>query len=271
MVLVNGIPQKFVSASDRGLNYGDGLFESMVVIDDQIRFFNTHLERLKVGCEKLAIPIPTRTEIESDLSKLSAAESGSTFVFKVLITRGESGRGYLADIDSSTTRVSSRHPLSADFSKYWDHGLNMHICETRLAINPTLAGIKHANRLEQVLASMERIDTEFDEGLMLSMGDEVVEGTKSNIFWQKGGQYFTPDLKQSGVVGVGRTKVIEMLEQNNKVVNIGSYSVADVHAADLVFMTNSTMLIAQVRRLEGTKWLENPLIKELRQTLVSNT
>jgi len=275
MVLVNGKPADSINTSDRGLNYGDGLFETMVVVDGRVRFFDEHLTRLQEGCQRLAIPMPRTDAIAADLATLVAAQSEAAFVFKVLLTRGLSGRGYLPSKESTTTRVSSRHKLPPDLSELWQNGLVVHVCKARLAINPILAGLKHTNRLEQVLGSIERVDTQYNEGLMLSTENLVVEGTKSNIFWRTGGEFFTPSLENSGVAGVSRAKVIELLEDDKQKVNIGDYSLAEVHSADLVFMTNSTMLVAQVVRLqagaelEDTIWKKHLLIEELRQSMAN--
>jgi len=271
MVLVNGKPESSISTSDRGLNYGDGLFETMVVIDGRVRFFQDHLARLKNGCKKLAIPMPALEAIEGDLDKLMPTDQNTNFIFKVLVTRGESGRGYMPDNEASTTRVCSRYDMPANLSALWDAGLAVHVCATRLANNPQLAGIKHTNRLEQVIASRERLNTKYQEGVMLSIDEYVVEGTKSNIFWQTDDEFFTPSLNQNGVAGVSRAKVIEILKKDHHTVNVGKYRLADVQSSDLVFMTNSTMLIAQVAQLEQTVWPINPLLKELRQALASDT
>lgn len=270
MVLVNGETDNSISAFDRGLNYGDGLFETMVVVENRIRFFSDHLERLQKGCEKLALNMPAHNTIESDLNKLCAAQKESTFIFKILLTRGSSGRGYLPSKEVATTRVSSSHSFPAELSELQRDGLKVHLCDTRLSLNAALAGIKHTNRLEQVMASLERVDTKYDEGLVLSLDDYVVEGTKSNIFWQSGGEFYTPSIEHCGVAGVTRAKVIEILENANHTVNIGEYRLTDVASADLVFMTNSTMLIAQVRQLGKSTWSAQPLIEKFRQTLAAN-
>jgi len=265
MVLVNGQPAQSIDVSDRGLHYGDGVFETMVVIDQHIRFLDTHLERLKKGCERLVLSMPDRDLLENEFERVKNSQSDTPFIIKFLLTRGSGGRGYAIPADSSTTRVISTHSFPDKVMQFWESGLRLHVCKQPLAINPGLAGIKHLNRLEQVLSSAERSGRPYDEGLMLSTAENVIEGTMSNIFWVKDGTYFTPDLTDCGIEGVIRSKVIDLLESMNTEVKTGNYLLEDVLKADKVFMTNSTMLVAQVMSLNDKQWLPDGELDQLRK------
>lgn len=264
MVLVNGQPAQSIDVSDRGLHYGDGLFETMVVIDKQIRFIEAHLARLKTGCERLSLPFPDLDLLESEFNQVLGSETSSPYIIKLLLTRGPGGRGYVIPEISTTTRVISTHAFPDKVMQYWQDGLRLHVCKQPLGINPGIAGIKHLNRLEQVLASAERSGKPFDEGLMLSTTGNVIEGTMSNIFWVRDNTYYTPDLTNCGIEGVIRSKVIDLLESMNTEVKTGNYLLEDVLKADTVFMTNSTMVVTQVMNLVDKQWLPDEELEQLR-------
>jgi len=147
--LVDGHPATTVDIADRGLAYGDGVFETMAVVSGAVPLLHRHLARLALGCTRLGIEAPSASLIEAELAALVAAVDAG--VAKLIVTRGKGARGYAPPRDAAPTRILSLHapPLAAIGP---GQGISVRWCATTLAINSRLAGIKHLNRLEQVLA-----------------------------------------------------------------------------------------------------------------------
>ena len=248
MFLLNGERRHCVDASDRGFQYGDGVFETIAVCQGKPLFWQSHIDRLLKGCERLLIPSPDLAQIEAEAGQLCAGVDRA--VLKLIITRGSGGRGYRQPDSIVPTRLLSLHP----FPEYPDHfqtdGVVARFCDQRLAINPALAGIKHMNRLEQVLARAEWRDDGVQEGLMLDYEDHVIEGTMSNVFFVKYGVLHTPSLKNCGIEGIVREVVIDLALRNNIVVYEQRFDRRSVLEADEVFLTNSVIGVWPIRQLE---------------------
>ncbi|MEK7261447.1 MAG: aminodeoxychorismate lyase, partial [Pseudomonadota bacterium] len=161
-VLVNGVAVDTVSARDRGFQYGDGLFETIAVSRGTPLLWERHAQRLLAGAVRLDMPPPETALLRAETDRLCrGVERG---VLKIIFTRGISGRGYRPDASASTTRALSLSPWP-DYPPSWSgEGVVVRLCQTRLASQPRLAGLKHLNRLEQVLARAEW-DDEYAEGL----------------------------------------------------------------------------------------------------------
>src|SRR5262245_17212175 len=149
--LVNGAEAGAIAPDDRGLAYGDGLFETMTAADGVIRHFALHMARLEDGCRRLAIPMPPRALVEDECRQVLDGLGGA--VVKLVVTRGPGPRGYRPPAEPSVTRIVAASARPAPLPA--PDGIRVRVCATRLGINPRLAGIKHLNRLEQVLASNE--------------------------------------------------------------------------------------------------------------------
>ena len=248
MFLLNGESRRCVDVSDRGFQYGDGLFETLAVCNGRPLFLQRHLDRLLKGCRRLHIPPPDLSLLESEARQLSAGTDQA--VLKLIVTRGSGGRGYRQPERIEPTRLLSLHPRPSYPDSYQTDGIVARFCEWRLAINPGLAGIKHMNRLEQVLARAEWQDEAVQEGLMFDSDDRIVEGTMSNLFFVKEGVLHTPLLINCGIEGVLRQIVIEFAIQNGLELSEGHFSKQNVLEADEVFVTNSVIGIWPVKQLE---------------------
>ena len=248
MMLINGERKNTLAATDRGLHYGDGLFETIEVIQGQPVFFAQHLTRLKKGCKVLKIPFPDKVLLLDEITHVSKdAQHG---VVKLMLTRGSGGRGYRQPATIQVTRFVALYPYPDYPESYKVLGIKVRFCELRLGLNPVLAGLKHNNRLEQVLARAEWSD-EFQEGLMLNLNEHVIEGTMSNVFVVKNQIAYTPEIKLSGIKGVMRQLIIDIARQNNIVVQEGVLTPAFVLAADEMFLTNSVIGVWPVKSLEN--------------------
>lgn len=250
LTLINGIVQDSINVTDRGLQYGDGLFETMAVRNGKILLRDKHWQRLALGCKKLALNCPNIKLIEKDIATLCKQNhKEEQFVIKLIVTRGIGQRGYRFTKDLAATRILSIHTCPDYPEEYSTTGVLVRYCNTTLSENKALAGIKHLNRLEQVLARNEW-DDDFQEGLMLNAKGHVVDGTMSNLFVVKDNQLLTPDLSISGVAGVMRETVIELAQKLQITVKEKIILPADIEKADEVFLTNSLFGIWPVKMLD---------------------
>ncbi len=256
-VLVNGYTLDQLSVFDRGFAYGDGLFETLLIHHGEFSLWPQHKARLIHGCLQLAIPCPLE-DIENDLQLIGRylAENNllsTDHILKIIVSRGVGTRGYKAPRPQRSTRVVALLP-SPDYPEANTEGVHVRLCETRLSRNQKLAGLKHLNRLEQVLARMEWDDESIAEGLMMDEFDKLIEGTSSNLFLvTPGKKLVTPHLTYSGVKGVMRQFIVETIAPALGVECIDAeVSLHDLNAADEVFICNSVFGVWPVVSLLGT-------------------
>ena len=150
--LVNG-RETGVDPADRGLAYGDGLFETMASVDGRIRWLDYHFERLERGCRRLAIEAPDRALVEGEIGA-HCPRSGRAIV-KLIVTRGPGERGYRPPDAPKTTRILGFLTWPEYPTANYTRGIRMQVCALRLGVSPALADLKHLCRLEQVLAHVE--------------------------------------------------------------------------------------------------------------------
>jgi 4-amino-4-deoxychorismate lyase len=247
--LVNGAKADGLSIADRGLQYGDGLFETIVVRDGAPCLWQEHLARLRLGAARLAIPLPDAGLLLGEcLTLTQGAEAG---VVKLIVTRGPGGRGYRPPPRPLPTRILALYPPPAPPAGGREAGVQVRWCRTALGENPRLAGIKHLNRLEQVLARAEW-DTNGGgcaEGLMCDCRGRVIAGTMTNVFVHAGGRLLTPRLDTCGVAGTVRGLVLRLASQFGIEVAEADLRPADLHAADGLFLTNAVIGVWPVRAL----------------------
>jgi len=263
--MINGEITGEIAATDRGLHYGDGLFETMAVVDSRPRLWTAHMARLQRGCEVLRLPTPDLQLLQDEAYALSAGSERA--VLKVMITRGSGGRGYRPPQEAVPQRLLFRYPWP-DYPEP-SQGLRLRICQTPLACNPALAGIKHLNRLEQVLARAEWDDPTIHEGLMCDLDGMVKEGTMSNLFWVQDGRLYTPDLSRCGVAGVMRGQVMALARDLGISVMLDEVHPDELAQMDEVFLTNSLIGIWPVAHLAGRDLAVGELTEGLRSVLQS--
>lgn len=253
-ILINGSQSSLINVLDRGLQYGDGLFETIAVADGRALLWERHLDRLSSGCARLGIPGVDIKLLADEAQRICSGQSRC--VLKIVITRGVGGRGYRAQpakvnaVDNVPTRILSIHPWPIYPELFSSHGVTVRLCSTRLGINPALAGIKHLNRLEQVIARSEWNDADIAEGLMLDSDGHVIEGTISNIFIVDKGWLVTPDLSGSGVDGVMRGLILDIAKSLSIPARITQLRVDDIKKADEVFLCNTLIRLWPVRHFE---------------------
>lgn len=256
---VNGEAAETVRLADRGLQYGDGLFETLAVQDGHIRRLDPHLDRLRDGCARLRLPMPDEAMLRRELDR--AAEGESRAVLKLILTRGPGGRGYRPPESPSVTRLVLRHAWPDYPADWYTQGIELRVCTTRLAVGSPLAGLKHLNRLEQVLARAEWGEGA-QEGLMLDAEDRVVEGTMSNLFASPAeGRLVTPDVSRSGVAGVTRRHILERARAEGLSVEVHSLTLEKLLESREVFVCNSIAGVWPVQRIGSRSYPVGPLTR----------
>ncbi len=247
-VRVNGRPSGQVDVLDRGLQYGDGLFETMAILGGRPRLLAAHLERLLRGCERLGIGPVGEAALREDIAAVSGPADA---VVKLIVTRGGAGRGYRPPPGCAPTRIAAGFDVEPGTFVTVRSGLRARTCRTRLGRNPALAGLKHLCRLEQVIARSEWQDDAVDEGLMLDETGHVVCGTQSNLFVAKAGRLLTPGVAQAGVEGVMRRTVLEWAGSAGIDVAVQDLDLSDLDGADELFVTNALWGARAVIELDG--------------------
>ena len=204
--LVNGRPGRRVDIADRGLLYGDGLFETIAVRAQAPCLWSAHLARLKRGAERLGIPCPDPELLRAEADALLIGVDAG--VLRITLTRGQGGRGYRPPPRPEPTRILALYSTTPDYGRWREQGANLTLCRAVLGTNPLLAGIKHLNRLEQILARAEWDDPEIIDGVMTDSQGQVICGTMSNLFLCGDNGIETPAVDRCGVAGTVRALVL---------------------------------------------------------------
>ena len=266
--LINGEASEQILVTDRGLHYGDGIFETLKIASGLIQHWERHMARLRLGCERLHIPLPDIAVLYAEAEQLIAAcGNNNDGVLKIIVTRGSGQRGYKPSLSVEPTRIIALYPYPEYPETYWRNGVKITICKTRLACNRRLAGIKHLNRLEQILASSEWDDRDIVDGVMLDKDQHVIEGTHSNLFWVYEGNLYTPSLAECGVEGVMRNVILQLAEELHFTVMIAHYFIEDLMSADEIFITNSIHGVWPVRQIDQHAYTPGPVTKQLMDAL----
>lgn len=264
MILVDGQPANRVPAADRGLNYGDGLFETLRVHAGAAPLLDRHLGRLEAGCERVGLAWPGRATLAADV-RAAAAAGAADAVVKIVLTRGDGGRGYAPDPAAQSRRIVSVHPLPPAL----DTPLVAGVCRTRLGDSPALAGLKHLGRLEQVLAAREAAAAGWDEGLMLDAAGQVAEGTRHHVFFLRGGRLYTPPLAGLAVAGIMRGLLREALAALDLGGEEAPLRYHALHEVEAMYLCNAVAGVRAVSRLEGRALAEPGLLVQLRRGLAA--
>ncbi len=266
MIWVNGVPQANVDPSDRGIAYGDGLFATMRTGAEGILFFETHQARLTIGAARLGFQWQMSEALQQQLQAL--AIEYPLHCIKLIVSRGVGGRGYTPPEIVKPTEIVSVHAIPGHYAQWQQMGIRLKSSSVRLGLQPLLAGIKHLNRLEQVLIKSHILPQGFDDWLVADIEDNIIESSMANIFFIKGNQVLTPSLAQCGVAGVMREHVmLALLEQhlNIECLPVGAERLIEFDSA---FITNSILGIVDVLAIDSLTFTRTPITAQLRQTLL---
>lgn len=249
MIRVNGQAIDSINARDRGLAYGDGVFRTLRTEAGQPVWWADHYAKLQADCSTLLLVCPEQATLRDEVCRVAEAGQG---VVKIMVTRGVGTRGYAVPEATATTCVVLASAMPQHAKSYDD--IRARWCELKLARQPRLAGAKHLNRLENVLARAEWVEPDIFEGLLCDDQGVIVGGVMSNVFWAKQGELFTPDLSQCGVAGVARMRVLRAAARQGIRAHVDRFTPADLLAADEVMICNSLIGVRRVARLDDMTW-----------------
>lgn len=241
---INGRKSTRIDCRDRGLQYGDGVFETMRVRHGRVRLLEYHLERLDAGCRRLQIAGPSLPALRRELARIAALRSEG--VLKLIVTRGSGRRGYRPTGRERCTRILALHALQKTVLTDAPTPARVRLCATPVGINPRLAGLKTLNRLESVLARAEWNDARVWEGLMRDVDENIVCGTMSNLFLRRGSTLLTPVLDRCGVAGVMRRWILETAGDLELRATERRIRWQDLSEAEEVFMSNAVVGLRSV-------------------------
>lgn len=256
-MLVNGKPGNLISVRDRGLLYGDGVFRTLRATQGKVRHWLLHYNKLLHDCTALGIGCPEAALLFAELDRLLIQHPAG--VVKLIVTRGQGIRGYAPSVQATSTHIWDISPLPDYPDDRTTLGIKARMCRLRLTQQPRLAGIKHLNRLENVLAAAESNDADIAEGLLMDAEGNVIEGICSNLFLVSRGKLVTPDLSRCGVAGVQRDRVMAWAAQHNMPLQVRDAGLEEVMDADEVFVVNSVIGLWPIRELEQRCWADFPI------------
>ena len=265
IVLIDGKEQSQISISNRNFQYGDGLFETCVIKDNQILFWDRHLTRLDIGCEKLKIKKIKESIWLNDIKKALSLAPQKNCVIKLILSRGNSQRGYSYPEDILPVRVVIVSDLKNTHSR---ESYSLEYAQSGYHSNPNLAGIKHCNRIEQILA---RSSLKADEAIMLDESQNIISVTQGNIYFIFGKSLVTPKLDRCGVIGSRRSLILDLAESlklNSEQANI---SINEAKKADEVFISNSIIGIQSVSSIEDYKFPKSAITEQINKAFESLT
>jgi 4-amino-4-deoxychorismate lyase len=269
--LVNGDFSLSISPLDRGFAYGDGVFRTMAMRNSLPENWPLHYQKLVADCAVIGIVCPSAELLISDLQQLflpDAISANNAEVAKIIISRGEGERGYAPPAITMPTRVVVRSAMPHYAAANYVSGVHLHVCATQMAQQAQLAGIKHLNRLENVLARMEWRDDAVFDGVMTDHHGNVIECTMSNIFARFGDQLITPDLSQCGVAGITRQRIIWLESTLGLSVEVEQLSMSRLLEADEVIICNSLYGAFQVHTIGSKTWPQQALAATIRKALI---
>jgi len=265
IVLVDGALESEISIFNRNMQFGDGLFETCVSRGNNILFWQRHLSRLNRGCEKLNIKKIAESVWLEDIKKALSLSLEKNCIIKLILSRGNSLRGYSYSEDIEPVRVVIVSEIKKTKSKY---SVSLEYASSGFHSNPKLAGIKHCNRLEQILARASIVE---DEAIMLDENQNIISVTQGNIYFIFGNKLLTPKLDRCGVVGSRRSLILELARSINLEVDEDTISIEQAEKANEVFISNSLIGIQSVSSIGSYYLNNNPLTKEIKAAYISTT
>ena len=257
--LINGRPGDTLAAGDRGLHYGDGLFETVSVIGGRAPLWSRHMARLAEGGRRLAIPLPDSEMLAKEMRAVVGDMAAA--VVRITVTRGVGPRGYAPPAVSMPARIVAAFPMPAPDPHLARDGVCLRVCSLRLSEQPALAGLKHLNRLEQVLARAEWADPAIHEGLLLDVAGRVACATMANVFAVIGGIPVTPSLARCGVAGVARAEVLATIPA----VQVRDLALEELLRADELFLTSSVRGILPVQAVGDRVFAPGPVARAMQR------
>jgi len=264
---IDGVEGNLVPADDRGLQYGDGVFETIFVRRGVPRFLAAHRERLRRGLTRLGIPFPRSEILDREIAR-AAALAPPLAVLKIIVTRGSmSRRGYAPAGIAVPRRVVSLWPTAPLAPELLEKGATLDVSRLRLPEPSPFAGLKHLNRLENVMAAADGVGGSGFDVLLLNSDGHVVSGASCNVFIMESGRLSTPPVTRSGVAGVMRGIVLREAPRQAIAICERSFTLDEALAADAMFITNARIGVVPVKRVREHEFAMSDVVTRLRQTI----
>lgn len=257
-LLVNGQPGGSLPALDRSALYGDGLFETILFVGADAPLWPRHMARLRLGAARLGFALPDEAPLRAAAGAVSVGLPRAAV--RLSVSRGVGERGYAPPRVPRPNWVVSAAPAPALPADWYAQGIRVRCCALRLAAQPVLAGLKHANRLEQVLARAEWDDAQIAEGLLRDQSGYVVSATAANLFAVVDGVLVTPALDECGVAGVARAEVLARRD-----VAVRRLSWEELMRAEEIFLTSSLRGIVPLRQVDDRVFAPGALVRGLQR------
>ena len=252
-IWLDGSPTATLPLPDRGSDFGDGVFETILVHQGALLFADVHLERLSLGLQVLAIP-DCIAAARQQLDIVAVAIHWRWAVLRLSVSRGSGQRGYTPSDNAVPRILISVSPLDRDCEKMMT-AATLCFANIRLATQPFLAGIKHLNRLEQVLASAQAKAEGVDEAIVLDQNGHIISVIAGNLFLVRQGKLLTPKLDNCGVLGTRRRLVIERWAPAiGLTVRETTLTLLDLQEAEEVFYSNSLQTVRPIARIGQQSW-----------------
>lgn len=251
LILVNGEAADSIHALDRGLQYGDGVFRTLKADSGQLRWWEDQYRKLSGDCQALRIPCPAEPVLKAEADRVASVQGIG--IVKIIVTRGAGPRGYRITSEEKSTRIvmgfAASHMIEDSVEARW--------CDLRLSHQPRLAGIKHLNRLENVLARSEWNDPAIAEGLLMDEAGQVIGGAMTNLFMVEKDTLVTPDLTNCGIAGVARARLLRAATGYGHAAKIEAITPERLLQSDQVLLCNSLIGIWRIEKLDNTVWPDN--------------
>lgn len=259
--LYNGEKTDLIPLTNRAFRYGDGVFETCAVNNQTIELWEKHYTRLSYGCQALEIAdLPSRQILQQEIMNICPTQG--RYILKIVISRGGAGRAYRVSKEGPPDRLISIYPWPK--ASVNNGSVRVKLCQTHIAHQPELAGIKHLNRLEQVMGTLELSEGDYDEGLLCDFSGAVISGTMSNLFCRMNDSLLTPGLELCGIAGTMREFVLELAKEIGLNTVIKTIKLEELQGMDGLFLTNSLWAIRPVAKLESRSFNgQDELIREL--------
>lgn len=268
-IWIDGQPCNSLPLPDRGLDFGDGVFETLLLYRGQPLYPDLHLRRLERGLARLGFPDNTPGAAGDYLSRALAdlREQWRWASLRLTVTRGTGPRGYAPPESPAPRVIITASPIAAPADR--PAPLSLAVATTRWSIQPRLAGIKHLNRLEQVLAVAEARSAGVDDALMLDGAGNVCSLSAANLFIREGGRLHTPSLKSCGIAGTRRALLLEHWGQAAGLAVVeDDFDLQRLLAADEVFCSNALIGFRPVGNLEGRRWDDYTICRALHRRVL---
>lgn len=262
--LINGEAAAGSRVWNRGLHYGDGVFRTCLIYEGQVIDLEKQIEKIINDAEVVSLYFAHPETLLREAQQLAQGQAQA--VLKILLIRAGASRGYRTSV-ATADRLLCTYPTSRYPSANWERGIVVFRSRVRLGSQPMLAGVKHLNRLEQILASREW-EPGADEGIMGDDQNRPVSGTRGNLFWAKQGALRTPALDRCGVAGLMRDKVLQGASALKLPCSVAEGSWEELESADEVFVTNSLIGLWPVRTMGDKSWAApGPVTRRLMETI----